>query len=80
MHDAQVRGEEAGGAVVPGPVDGDHHVRRAAHAPQPRQPPGKRRAPLHPPRPPRASAAAPHAAGGVPPGADEHDAHAVPQP
>jgi hypothetical protein len=79
VHDTEVPGEEAGGAVVPGSVDGDHNVRGAAHAPQPRQSPGKRRAPFHAAWPSRAAAATPHAAGSIPSGPDEHDAHAVPK-
>nr|CAD1834288.1 unnamed protein product [Ananas comosus var. bracteatus] len=31
VHDAEMRGEEAGGAVAPRPVDRDHDVRRPAH-------------------------------------------------
>lgn len=71
VHDAQVRREEARGAVVPGPVYGDHNVRGAAHAPQPRQPPRRRRAPLHAQR--SRPVATPHAVR-LPLGPDEHDA------
>jgi hypothetical protein len=72
VHDAEVRREEARGAVIPGPVDGDHDVRGAAHTPQPRQPPRRRRALLHAQyaRP----AAAPCAVRRLPHGHDEHDA------
>jgi len=73
VHDAQVRREEARGAVVPGPIDGDHDVRGAAHAPQPRQPPRRRCASLHVKRARRA-ATAPDAVQLRPPGPDEHDA------
>jgi len=72
VHDAQVRREEARGAVVPGPIDGDHDVRGAAHAPQPRQPPRRRRASLHVKR--ARAASAPDAVVQLSPGPDEHDA------
>ena len=39
LHGGAVRGEEAGGALAPGPLHGDHHVRGAAHAPEPRERP-----------------------------------------
>lgn len=76
VHGAQVRREEARGAVVPGPVDGGHHVRGTAHAPQPRQLPRRRRAPLHAQRA-RAAAAAPDAAVQLPPGGP--DGHGAPR-
>lgn len=48
VHGGAVRGEEAGGAVAAGPLHGDHHVRGAAHAPEPRRPPqGRRRRRFH---------------------------------
>lgn len=39
MHDAEVLGEEEGGAVARGPEHRDHDVRGPAHAPEPREPP-----------------------------------------
>lgn len=47
VHGAAVRGEEAGGEVGAGPVHGDHHIRRAAHAPEPRELPHAQAAGAH---------------------------------
>lgn len=45
MHDAEMRGEEAGGAVAPRPVDRDHDLRKPAQPPEPRDLP-REHAPL----------------------------------
>ncbi|TVT98700.1 hypothetical protein EJB05_55971, partial [Eragrostis curvula] len=70
LHDAAVPGEEAGGAVVPGPGGGDHHVRGQAHAPHPghaprQHPPPRRAGHAPPPPPPRRLDAARHGRGAV---------------
>jgi hypothetical protein len=73
VHDAAVPGEEAGGAVVPRPGGGDHHVRGQAHAPHPRHAPRQHPPPRRaggarpaPPPPPRHTAdAAHHGRGGA---------------